>query len=743
MIQSILFIIVESSLLFLVFLVYFKAPENKINRLFSKFYFIAALWGCFNYLESAFKNPILDTLFLRLDFMLAPLLFYYYLIFCLNFPEPVNIDGHRKTALLAPVFFLSLLSFSDLIIKDIELITQGIQFKWSLLYVPYGIVLFSYAAYGSANLILKIRQYKGRQRLQIYYVLLGISIAAFPGLITNLILTQLFHLPLLLSRIGVYLLVIPSTFTAYAIIRYYLMDIKIVITRAGIFSFVYLLALGIPFIIGAFLKSHLSQITSNWWVFPLFLMALLASVAPFVYMRLQKRFEARLRAEEFKTHEALRRLSHNMLRFTNLNVLLRLIVHYLVKILRLNFASIYLFDSQTNKYLLSSLWHSGIERPNLPDHFELDDYLIELLYLKRTPILREELSIYAPNAFTERIKKLFFFLSKSEINIIIPSFLRNYLIGFVVLSDRKNRIPFSQEDINLLMVLSNEAALAIENAQFHQRELSSILESSRREALADMAPGASHQFNNRLAAISSSVELLLYKLESLNDKDPQNGTIKDALSDIKATLNMINQEVYKGKEITSAILKRAKAKVEFQEFNIINLIDNAYKLVMISHAHSDRDKLKEIRFRIDSFKKDVTILASEALLQDVFYNLIDNSCDAIQEKARLIKEGGLEEDSNFIGLIEILLRQEDSTLIIQIKDDGIGLTKENLRKLFTPYFTTKATSNKGSGLGLCVIRDFIEMHKGSIVCESEYTKGTTFTIRLPMGKESHYKVEKV
>jgi len=716
-----------------------KNPRKATNIFFSLMAFSIGLWNIAEVIIYFLKDHSLALFWDRFSYIGAILVPPFSMHFMVSIVETILKRNWKKIILVCYSYALVLLCFvftpfiiKDVFIKPYKEIVGGLYYLFAIFFV----VCFLYELY---ILFLSLKSSAGIKKLQLTYLFFSYSFGLFATLVYFFILTAGFNISPIIYMIETgYMLAV-----SYAILRYRLMDIKIVITRAGIFSFVYLLALGIPFIIGAFLKSHLSQITSNWWVFSLFLMALLASVAPFVYMRLQKRFEARLRAEEFKTHEALRRLSHNMLRFTNLNVLLRLIVHYLVKILRLNFASIYLFDSQTNKYLLSSLWHSGIERPNLPDHFELDDYLIELLYLKRTPILREELSIYAPNAFTERIKKLFFFLSKSEINIIIPSFLRNYLIGFVVLSDRKNRIPFSQEDINLLMVLSNEAALAIENAQFHQRELSSILESSRREALADMAPGASHQFNNRLAAISSSVELLLYKLESLNDKDPQNGTIKDALSDIKATLNMINQEVYKGKEITSAILKRAKAKVEFQEFNIINLIDNAYKLVMISHAHSDRDKLKEIRFRIDSFKKDVTILASEALLQDVFYNLIDNSCDAIQEKARLIKEGGLEEDSNFIGLIEILLRQEDSTLIIQIKDDGIGLTKENLRKLFTPYFTTKATSNKGSGLGLCVIRDFIEMHKGSIVCESEYTKGTTFTIRLPMGKESHYKVEKV
>ena len=82
--------------------------------------------------------------------------------------------------------------------------------------------------------------------------------------------------------------------------------------------------------------------------------------------------------------------------------------------------------------------------------------------------------------------------------------------------------------------------------------------------------------------------------------------------------------------------------------------------------------------------------------------------------------------------IRVSLEVKDSSLVIKVKDNGIGLKKENIRKLFAPYFTTKATAGKGTGLGLYVIRDFIEMHKGTIVCDSTYGVGTTFTITLPL-----------
>jgi len=514
----------------------------------------------------------------------------------------------------------------------------------------------------------------------------------------------------------------------YAIVRHRLMDINIVFTRAGIFIFVYLLILAVPFVIRDIVRRYMSHVFSYWWAMPILSGIVLASAGPFIYMYLQRRLEARLRAKEFRSHEALRRLSHNMLRFTNLNILLRLMTHYLVKVLRLKFTAIYLFNSQLGRYVLSSVWYSG-KPVDLPQEFEDNSYLVEHLSLKKLPIVTEELSLY--DISRSNSKSLSATLSHLRINTIIPSFLKSGLIGFLVLSDRRDNIPFTQEDLNLLMVLSNEAALAIENAQFHQKEVSELVEKSKREALADMAPGASHQFNNRLASISSSVELMLLKMENFNIGACQDENIRLLLKDAKDALELIDKEVYKGKEITSAILKRAKAKVEFQEFNLISLIENTYKLVMISRSRSGLDKARELKFNMLSLSQALNIFASEALLQDVFYNLIDNAYDAIQDKARLANPV----DPSFQGEIEVSVSQEDHIIVAKVRDNGIGLTKENQRKLFTPYFTTKATSNKGTGLGLCVIRDFIEMHKGAVSCDSEYGKGSTFTIKLPIRKE--------
>ena len=72
---------------------------------------------------------------------------------------------------------------------------------------------------------------------------------------------------------------------------------------------------------------------------------------------------------------------------------------------------------------------------------------------------------------------------------------------------------------------------------------------------------------------------------------------------------------------------------------------------------------------------------------------------------------------------------------IEVEDNGMGMTEEQLDQLFIPFFTTKATFKKGTGLGLSIIKKIVDAHKGSIKVDSRYGKGTVFTITLPITKD--------
>ena len=85
----------------------------------------------------------------------------------------------------------------------------------------------------------------------------------------------------------------------------------------------------------------------------------------------------------------------------------------------------------------------------------------------------------------------------------------------------------------------------------------------------------------------------------------------------------------------------------------------------------------------------------------------------------------------YIKKINIRISKIDAYINVEIRDTGSGIPKENMGKLFTPFFTTKKMG-KGTGLGLAISYGIIKMHKGDIRAESETGKGTAFNIKLPL-----------
>ncbi len=102
-------------------------------------------------------------------------------------------------------------------------------------------------------------------------------------------------------------------------------------------------------------------------------------------------------------------------------------------------------------------------------------------------------------------------------------------------------------------------------------------------------------------------------------------------------------------------------------------------------------------------------------LQQVCTNLILNAIQAIPERGRLTLRSSV----------------SDSWLKVEVEDNGCGISQENKRKLFTPFFTTKE-KGKGVGLGLAVAYGIIQRHQGRIEVQSKEGEGTTFTIYLPV-----------
>lgn len=230
------------------------------------------------------------------------------------------------------------------------------------------------------------------------------------------------------------------------------------------------------------------------------------------------------------------------------------------------------------------------------------------------------------------------------------------------------------------------------------------LQRSRQMAVVgEMAAGLAHEIKNPLAGVKVSIEILTDELE-LEHED-------------KEVLVRVVQEINRMEKLLKNLLNYARPPRPVMEAVDVNeLIENSVKnsqVTLRSPAYNS-GKIKEIDFRTELATDLPRVMADSSQLQQVFLNIILNAVEAIEDK----------------GVIEVKSYLKSETeLTITITDNGKGMDREAIDRLFQPFYTTKS---KGNGLGLSISRRLIEQHNGSIEVASEPDKGTTFTITLPL-----------
>jgi len=187
----------------------------------------------------------------------------------------------------------------------------------------------------------------------------------------------------------------------------------------------------------------------------------------------------------------------------------------------------------------------------------------------------------------------------------------------------------------------------------------------------------------------------------------------EQLEKFQRYLSLVESETERTSKIVSSLLAFSrKSEVDFSEINVQELIERS--VLLSQHKMT----LQNIQIRRELDKEIPKIRGDFNQLQQVIINLIFNAIDAMPN-------GG-------ILSMACSLNTKDGVIEIKVRDTGSGIPKEDLPNIFEPFFTTKK-EGKGLGLGLSTVYGIIERHRGTIHVESEVGKGTSFTIRLPLG----------
>jgi signal transduction histidine kinase len=236
--------------------------------------------------------------------------------------------------------------------------------------------------------------------------------------------------------------------------------------------------------------------------------------------------------------------------------------------------------------------------------------------------------------------------------------------------------------------------LAEINARLQATQLQ-LVQSEKLAAVGQLTAGIVHDVKNPLTVIKGMTELI-QESEEVSPKTQDK-------------LKLIRESADKASRIVSDLLKFARqSQLEMKRQDLREPIDAALRLT----AYLIRKA--EIQLETELPDQPMMALFDAQQIEQVLINMIHNAIQAMPER----------------GVLTVCLDQQDGSAAIGIRDTGVGIAPENLRRIFDPFFTTKP-AGEGTGLGLSVSYGIIASHHGRIEVESDPGKGTTFTILLP------------
>ncbi|MBI9011281.1 MAG: EAL domain-containing protein [Clostridiales bacterium] len=237
-----------------------------------------------------------------------------------------------------------------------------------------------------------------------------------------------------------------------------------------------------------------------------------------------------------------------------------------------------------------------------------------------------------------------------------------------------------------------------------------LFEQDKVASLGLLSSGIMHEINNPLSFIQGNIKYIIEQFEDFEN------LIKEDIIDLYDAFLDIDKGVTQIKVIAEG-LKKYIFKGTVEEKEIVDLIEEIKTVLIL--AKNEYKYHANVKFKyLEDNKYEIYGYASK--LKQVFMNFIINAAHAIESS-----------NKNELGNITIELIKLSSEILIQITDDGCGMTTETIERIYEPLFTTKE-EGVGSGLGLSVSRQIIEEdHDGLIICESVINKGTVFKIKLP------------
>jgi two-component system nitrogen regulation sensor histidine kinase GlnL len=676
----------------LAIIVYLRAPNRTLGRVFAALALALVSWN----LNFAILYSVRDYgsaffyawIFRTGAVFLLPAILH----LCLVLPQRQLSASWRYVLFVDYIFAacLAALNFAGLLVERLEAFEWGYHSVGSHYYNLFALLV---ALNSTLAIGVLTKEYvttsEPRMRLQLKFWLLGVAIALPLG-ITNLLPS--YGIPSYpLGNLGS---AVWAAIVGYAIVRYRLMDIELVVTRA----LAYLCTIA-ALILPTFLLAVLLQKLAFGEIHYDFsaALAVLFTAVGAAFSRLQGTVEGRLEAVLFpakvESRRRLEALGSEVVRILDTDRLLDLLSDSVSGAFGVESLALYVGDESGRVFGLVRF--SG-PAPKVRE-FPGDAPITRWLRKAGEAVIREEAVAADPWGASEQLGRL---LAQNGWEACVPFVGGRQLLGFLGLGRKQGLRAYSAGDLDLLSRVAAEASIALQNARLYEelrRSREVINRASRLSAIGTLAAGIAHEIRNPLVSIQTFFQLAPKRL---NDEEFMTSFLSLAEGEVQRIGSLINELLTFAKSPSASV----------REVEINEIVDRV-KTLLAPQANAGRVSL------VTTLKPEASrVLADRDQLMQVVLNLSLNALQATPEGGEVaIVTGDAVHDG-------------ERYCEICVKDSGAGIAPEIRDSIFDPFFTTK---DKGSGLGLAICHQIVVECGGFMAVESTEGNGSIFRVCLP------------
>lgn len=693
-----------------VFLSNFRRKENIIFAVFS---LVVIFWITSNYLVD---NPINDNFALFWNkFNLASSTSMAIVIFLFSIYFPKGNLYSRLTKIIfiaASIIILTLTLFTNLVIQDVEFVSWGTNAVSGPLFSV--IIIWSVLCIigMAANIVIKYRRVDKEQKIQIKYLTFGIIISGAFGLV-NSALIPLVTGSYEFAKYSPYGMIFLLIFTAYAITKYHLFNIRVIATE--------LLVLLISLIL--LTQTFMSKTIFEGVIRGVFFIL----VAYFGYLliksvisEIEKRKEIEMLARKLKRTNAnlvtLQNINNKIISTLELKIVAQEIVDSTRNELKYKGAFLVLVDKKKNAIRPLAIT-GGIISDTIEKYLKKPFNKYSLPYIGNSKNLIQEsikhCEIKTSSSLYDVVKGAIRreAAEKIQYSIGIKSFItapivsRGEVIGAIVFASSKKEGEIKNSKKQMVSSVADQAAIAIENARLYEtieRANKKLKELDRLKN--EFLSIASHQVRTPLSIIRGYISLLRTNKKIGKITKKQDHFLKNINDSNNQLINIINDF------LNLSRIEQKRLKLDITKFDPSKEVESIIERLSPDAEH------KNIKI-IYQKEKTPPINADEPKIIEVITNLIDNAI-------KYTPEGGT---------ITVKSRKIGRELLISVKDTGIGIPKKFIENLFQKFARAENAIHvqpNGNGVGLFLVKKIVEAHYGRIEVSTKVGKGTKFRIYL-------------